>query len=258
MTLLDKLKETQTGFTCLSDTTDVGANAEFEQAYLQVRDKEGRLLNDDQVYRLPVADPSNPHDKEWQCRQHSAGLVDEYLQQRQFSRSDWILDIGCGNGWFSHLVAKTTAATVLAIDINHTELEQASRVFRRDNLYFASLDLLRDSAQLEPCSLIFFNSCFQYFNQPKALLDLCLSLLDRGGEIHILDSPFYPPEQVAAAKTRSQDYYQQLETAQMNPFYHHHSDTLFAQYQLQWLYQPLPKSERSGAVSPFAWFKITR
>lgn len=256
MVSLDQLTETQTRKT-VALLCDYDSD-EFEQTYLGVREKEARVLDDKQVMALPTADISNPHYKEWQIRQHSAEQVASYLKQREFKKTDWVLDIGCGNGWFTNILAKNVEANVVGIDINMTELEQAFRVFKQDNLYFAYLDLLRCPPEPGQFSHIFINSCFQYFENPKALLDLCLTLLSEGGEIHILDSPFYAATEVEGAKVRSQDYYQQLEFEQMGQYYHHHNLGLFDDYNSEFLYQPAPKADRKGPVSPFPWLKISQ
>lgn len=254
MSLLEELRQNDQAVTFLS--AKIGDP--FERAYINVRDKEGRLLDDEQVKRLPYALEDDPHYKEWLCRLHSSQKVLRYLQGKDFNCSDWLLDIGCGNGWFSNLLAQTQTANVLAVDINQNELEQAARVFKCDNLYFAYLDLLRDKRLLEPVKLICFNSSFQYFDQPIELLDLCLSLLTDDGEIHILDTPIYSVEEVAAAKQRSQDYYRQLHADDMIDFYQHHSRSLFEGYKVEWLYLPAKKPQRRSTDSPFPWLKICK
>jgi len=252
--VVDKLPDPGIGVIFISDDS----SDEFEKAYLKVRAQEKRLLDDMQVAQLPVTDVDNLHYREWKMRQHSTNLVLEHIKQSPLTGLDWFLDIGCGNGWFSGLLAKETAANVLAIDINKVELEQAQRVFQQPNLYFAYLDLLANPPKNKQFSMIFLNSCFQYFENPKALLDLCLSLLIQGGEIHIIDSPFYAPDEVLAAKVRSDDYYQGLGVGEVGQFYHHQSLALLEGYNVRWMYQPAPKAIRSPNDSPFAWVKISQ
>ena len=45
-----------------------------------------------------------------------------------------ILDVGCGNGWFSGQLAAIASAKVYALDLNRMELEQAARIFNLHNL----------------------------------------------------------------------------------------------------------------------------
>lgn len=232
-------------------------NQDFEKAYIKARRKEQRVLDDDQVFQLPNAVVSNPHYIEWKIREQSAKHILSYLQKRKLNDADWILDIGCGNGWFSHLLAKTEGAKVLAIDINMIELKQAARVFKRDNLYFAYMDLYIDPLDEGFYSQIIFNSSFQYFENPKQIINLCLSLLKKDGEIHIVDSPFYETEKIPSAKLRSFEYYQNIDSLEMNQFYHHHSSSLFDGYNVEVLYQPAKnKIDREKNHSPFPWFKI--
>lgn len=234
------------------------SHSEFESVYLAVRNQEKRLLDDSQVAALPQCAEQSPHWREWQMRQHSADMICEHIHLLSLTTDEWVLDIGCGNGWFSHLVAQKTDAQVLASDINLTELNQAGRVFQRDNLHFAYLDMMQDSAMLPPLSQIIFNSCFQYFPSAKAILDICLNKLTANGQIHIVDSPFYSNDQVLAAKGRSEDYYQQLNAHAMSAFYHHHSDDFLQHYNSTTNYQPAPKGQREATDSPFSWLTISR
>ncbi|MCK7529492.1 MAG: hypothetical protein MZV64_74030 [Ignavibacteriales bacterium] len=80
-------------------------NNEFEKIYLQVRDKENRIFSDDEVKNLPFASDSNPHKKEWDLRAKSFQRFKEYLKSKKQNLN--ILDLGCGNGWFSGQLSKT-------------------------------------------------------------------------------------------------------------------------------------------------------
>ncbi|WP_168203987.1 class I SAM-dependent methyltransferase [Aliikangiella coralliicola] len=255
MKQLNKLVNENSAIIYLSEPID----DVFEKAYVETRIKEERILTDEQVSELPRVSPDNAHHREWQIREHSAQNVVKYFRKFDCSCSDWVLDIGCGNGWFSHLLAENIEANVLAVDINRLELEQAARVFSRKNLYFAYLDLF--SGVLEPgqFSLIIFNSSFQYFQDPDLVLEQCLPLLAPSGEIHIIDSPFYEQEKIAAAKSRTEAYYQQLETEKMIAFYHHHSRTLIERYNAKIFYQPSKnKAVQTEICSPFPWIMITQ
>src|SRR5262245_54477242 len=45
---------------------------DFEPAYIEIRKKEGRLLPDSEIRKLPDVDDSHPHVKEWRIRKRSA------------------------------------------------------------------------------------------------------------------------------------------------------------------------------------------
>ena len=66
------------GFQTRSDPAQF---AEAEARYLAVREREGRLLQADEVRKLPVTAPDAPHASEWRLRAHSWGVVEHYLER---------------------------------------------------------------------------------------------------------------------------------------------------------------------------------
>ncbi len=100
---------------------------DFEEAYLAARHKEGRIYLDEIVRQLPVVPKGHPQEKEWGLRRHNVQQLLLHLQEKAPNR---ILDLGCGNGWLTHqLIAGQKSGSVLGLDINITELEQAQRLF---------------------------------------------------------------------------------------------------------------------------------
>ena len=96
------------------------------ELYLNVREKEGRLYPDEIVARLPFMPSGHPLVTEWRARSASARRLVRYLNSLQ--KSLFILDLGCGNGWLSNLLADTRHI-VIGLDQNPYELKQAARVF---------------------------------------------------------------------------------------------------------------------------------
>src|SRR5688572_18830814 len=79
----------------------------FEKLYLQVRKAEQRLYSDDEVKSLPGIFSSHPHIEEWKQRKVSCERIIKYLDKKQKPLK--ILEIGCGNGWFSAQLAKRSS-----------------------------------------------------------------------------------------------------------------------------------------------------
>mgnify|MGYP000244384419 CR=1 FL=1 len=229
-------------------------SAPFEDLYLKVRSQEQWLASDAALKLLPNTPKKDVHAYEWQIRARSADKLVSYLQSLKLSPSDWLLDIGCGNGWLSHLLAQHTPAKMLAIDINLQELEQGARVFNRENLSFAYLDLFSDSLLPHSFKFVLAGSCLQYFADARALINLGLHLLAPGGEFHIMDSPFYSKTGVDDARSRSRDYYRQLGYGQMSEYYHHHDIGLFDEYNHEFLYKKQTGDGRDA--NPFPWIKL--
>jgi len=238
-------------------------NSDFEKQYTAVRNREKRLLSDEQLRKLPNTQKSDIHHNEWDIRQKSSHRIVEYLQKKEPHSRKWILDIGCGNGWFSNLLATIINSNILAIDINMTELMQAATVFTKANLWFAYLDIFSNTLKDNSFNIIILNSCIQYFPNPLVLIQRCQNLLTDGGEIHIVDSPFYAKEDVTSAKERTKAYYQSLGFKGMSQFYHHHCYSLFESFNATFLYQPVKKNKQTTSDSkkrdsPFLWTKLSK
>ncbi|WP_431210721.1 hypothetical protein ACQ86N_32840 [Puia sp. P3] len=79
----------------------------FEKKYILIRTLENRLYTDDELAKLPEISATHTHHKEWQIRKNSCQRLVRYLSTRR--RSPEILEIGCGNGWLSHLAGADTS-----------------------------------------------------------------------------------------------------------------------------------------------------
>lgn len=64
-----------------------------------------------------------------------------YLDALQISRAQRILELGCGRGGFTNILAQHTQGTVLGIDISRSQLSHTER-FHRSNLRFKLHDIM--------------------------------------------------------------------------------------------------------------------
>lgn len=198
-------------------------NRQKEQLYLEVRSREDRVLTDEQLLDLPVVRKPAARAREWRWRKRSFQRLDNYLNNRYPNRPIRVLDLGCGNGWMSNLLATNPLRTVTAVDVNEPELEQARRVFQRENLQFVYGDVMKGGFQAHSFDVIVLAASVQYFPHLPELISVLKRLLASNGEIHILDSPFYIDKMAAmAARKRTKAYYEQLGVPEMDTFYHHH------------------------------------
>ncbi|MGZ5303482.1 MAG: class I SAM-dependent methyltransferase, partial [Bacteroidia bacterium] len=111
---------------------------------MKVRSLEQRVYNDEHVSQLPDIHTSHVHYNEWKLRKLSAQSLLQYLQSKNQLLE--ILEVGCGNGWLSAKMAGVPKTNVTGWDVNETELEQAKRVFtRQENLTFSNTSILIDS-----------------------------------------------------------------------------------------------------------------
>lgn len=235
--------------TSTSETND----SSFDSLYINIRKKEGRLLSDEEVKLLPFLASSNKHAKEWNIRAKSMQRFQKYLNA---SNINALLEIGCGNGWFSHQCSKHTEQ-VVGIDINPIELKQAQRLFQHDNLHFYEWNLFTKPPFDMQFDCIVLNAVIQYFPDFHALVNRLQELLNQQGEIHIIDSPFYSKDKVDAARNRSLAYYSQMGVPQMADHYFHHDFDNVKGFDV--LYQPSSNKISNWFArkdSPFSWYRL--
>jgi SAM-dependent methyltransferase len=210
------------------------ANA-FEKEYISVRTKEGRIVDDETAKCLPFVD-----DPEWKVRAASAQKL---LQQLKKENCKSFLEIGCGNGWLTNYLQREMDVPAFGIDINKTELTQAARLSKGATFIYGDIFSLNDLY----ADTIIIAACIQYFPDPDKLIDRL------NGTIHIVDSPFYKSEDVAAARERSRKYFASKDASGMEQFYFHHSLLKNAEF----LYKPDRIKILLGG-SPFPWIRIRK
>jgi ubiquinone/menaquinone biosynthesis C-methylase UbiE len=233
----------------------------FEKFYVDVRKKENRIYSDHELLKLPIVPTVNPHFNEWRLRKITSDRFVSYLNQHEYIIK--ILDVGCGNGWFSSLITKNISSEVYGIDINKFEIEQAARVFKLQNLYFIYGNLLDDILPEKSFDIITLNASTQYFKDLNALLNKLLSLITDNGEIHILDTPFYKSSELAGARERTAAYYKSIGYLEMASYYFHHSYEEIKKFNSSILLNPNSfmvriKKLLNGKDSPFPWIKIVK
>lgn len=228
-------------------------SASFEAQYIFLREKEGRLYTDDELRLLPEIAPDHPMNKEWKLRKLSADRLLKYIKKQDAPLH--ILEIGCGNGWLSNQLSLIDRAIVTGIDINKTELQQARKVFTRDNLSFFYADI-RNMPVTQHFDLIVFAASFQYFPSAVTVLEACLDHLASNGEVHILDTFFYDHKTYEAAQERSTSYFKKNQVPGLKDFYFHHTLEDLEPFKYNVLYQPDSLAYLFKKRSPFQWIRI--
>ncbi len=217
--------------------TDAKDHQEKEDAYISVREKEQRFYSNDELRLLPIISPGNPHYKEWKIREISLNLLTNHLNTSPKSR---ILDLGCGNGWMSHQLAKQ-GHEVMGVDLNLTELKQASECFSLPQLQFAYGDIQSD-LNIGTFDWVIISAALQYFNCPNTLFDQLKKYLSPNGKIIVMDTFFYSEKELLNAQKRSVGYFKKMNSDKMNNYYFHHSDTIFNSIPHRYLYRPKKRS----------------
>jgi ubiquinone/menaquinone biosynthesis C-methylase UbiE len=234
---------------------------DFEDLYIKLRTKEKRIYSDSELKLLPFASGSNPHKNEWSLRAKSFLRYKEYLNTKKDSLN--ILDLGCGNGWFSGHLSKIYSNNFYCLDVNLTELKQGKRVFNYDSIKFLYADIFTTEIPRASFDIIIINAAVHYFPDLKKLFNRLLSLINENGEIHIIDSPFYQVSELANAKTRTLKYYSSIGFPEMGNNYYHHSFNQISEYNNKILYNSSSFKNRilnflSVNDSPFLWICIKK
>ena len=233
---------------------------DFENIYLKVRDKEKRIYSDKELLNLPITSNSNHHKNEWKLRAKSFQRFTKYLQKKNNNLN--ILDLGCGNGWFSGQLSNYFDHIFYCVDVNLTELKQGRKIFKSDKLKFIYAEIFSLEFQKNFFNIIIVNAAVQYFPNLKKLINRLLLLLNEKGEIHIIDSPIYSGDEAIKAKQRTLDYYSSLSFPEMSNNYFHHSWDELKEFNYKILYNPSAFMNRFKRIftkdSPFPWISITQ
>jgi ubiquinone/menaquinone biosynthesis C-methylase UbiE len=226
---------------------------DFEQLYSAVRTHERKVYTDAQLQSLP---DFYIHSKEWEIRKHSSTRLLHHLQKkRKFLK---ILEVGCGNGWLAAKMANLPGTYVTGIDVNHAEITQAARVFRTPNLEFIYDSFNENTFDRERFDVIVFAASLQYFPSVVTVLQQAERVLNRGGEIHVIDTPFYDPEHAAIAAKRCRSYYNDMGIPEMADHYFHHSISEFWGFNFRVLFNPDSLFNRLFKKDPFYWIAINK
>jgi 2-polyprenyl-3-methyl-5-hydroxy-6-metoxy-1,4-benzoquinol methylase len=121
------------------------------------------------------------------------------LDRMELNAETKILEIGCGTGELSHMMAQKTDCKILGIDICAPFIEQARKNFNLSNLEFKTLDFndadnLRKITAEYKFDYVIGNGILHhlYYNLDESLSNIH-SLLKKGGGIIFLEPNFYNP-----------------------------------------------------------------
>jgi 2-polyprenyl-3-methyl-5-hydroxy-6-metoxy-1,4-benzoquinol methylase len=142
--------------------------------YLQENQPEG-------VPPLPLTGertlPDVPEENYW-YRRHL--VVYEWIAARLGGMR--VVDMACGEGYGSDLLASRGAASVVGVDANPEAHEHARLRYVRPNLRFER-DLVESFS--EPADAVVFLQTIEHVQDPGAILEHFKSMLDPGGEAYV-------------------------------------------------------------------------
>jgi 2-polyprenyl-3-methyl-5-hydroxy-6-metoxy-1,4-benzoquinol methylase len=227
---------------------------DFEDLYIAVRQQEKRIYTDEQLQLLPDID--HLYYDEWKIRKRSSERLTAYLEKN--NRELKILEVGCGNGWLSAKLSNIPQTKVTGLDINEVEIQQAKRVFKKDNLEFIYESFTENSFENARFDVIVFAASLQYFPSLVNVLKQALAILSSNGEIHIIDTPLYTPAEAGQASERSRRYFADLGIPEMADHYFHHSLSEFWGFNYEILFNPANLFNRLFKKDPFYWVTVRK
>ena len=117
--------------------------------------------------------PDVPQENYW-YRRHL--VIYEWIAERVGGKR--VIDMACGEGYGSDLMAGLGAASVVGVDANPEAHEHARLRYRRPNLRFVR-DLVEGFS--EPCDAVVFLQTIEHVSDPGEILDHFRSMLAPGG-----------------------------------------------------------------------------
>ncbi len=171
------------------------ARQRFLADYAKIRAAEGRGSADSAYYRsLPDVEPSTPNAGQWRIRACSFRYFEQRILsplERQAAKPLSILDLGAGNGWLSHRLARRRHR-VVALDIFLDALDGLGAL-RHYKVPLAGVEAEFDHLPFRARSfdVAVFNSSFHYSSDYSRTLNSVRRCLAPEGLLVIMDTPLY-------------------------------------------------------------------
>lgn len=181
------------------------ALARFGAEYAAHRAAEGRGYAGDDLLSLPYL-KTGPFARQWSVRARSFEAFMARIvrpQAARLGRPLSILDLGAGSGWLSYRLAREGhGATALDIrDDGIDGLGAAAPIVQREPERIRRITASFEATGLESASIDIaaFNAALHYATDLERTLGEAARTVRPGGQVVILDSPFYRREQDGAA-----------------------------------------------------------
>jgi len=171
----------------------------FASEYARHRAREGRGYSGDTLLALPYL-RSGAHASQWAIRARTfEAFMARVLRPtaKRLGRSLDILDLGAGNGWLSYRVA-LEGHRAIAVDLRSDAVDGlgAAEAFLRRAPSMECIVGPFDAVPFPAASvdIALFNASIHYATDPSRVVSEARRLIRIGGQIAILDSPFYTRE----------------------------------------------------------------
>lgn len=235
-------------------------------AYQAARAREARRLDVAELRALPRIDARHPHAHAWRLRARSAAWL---VSRLRMLRARHVLDLGCGNGWLAARLARESSANVCAVDIDPAELGLAAAAFgdtprlsfHQADVFAPGFDALVPARRFDA---VVIAGVAPYFPDLRRLFGHLFARLAERGEVLLVDSPFWPEDELAAARARTERHFARLGVPAAAAYFTHHGLAELAEFTPRFHYRPQAWSARLARVllrqpwSPFPWISVPR
>lgn len=128
---------------------------------------------------------------DWLLLHHRVKLIDrqEILRKLDIQPGDRVLDLGCGPGLWTQLLADVVGpgGRILGVDFDRYLLAHAGRVTReshpKHDISFRQMDFSDIGDIDDEFDVVFFSNCFCYLPEPSPLVERMKGICRRGGRV---------------------------------------------------------------------------
>ncbi len=134
---------------------------------------------------MEIAERISPFTPEWI---QGAGVhLSRYRFACNYIKNKKVLDVGCGVGYGSYMMAEAGAKTVLGIDLNQQCIDRAQAEFKRDNLRFIVDDaqVFKQTEKFKPFDTIVSFENIEHLPHPEDFMQKSTLLLESDGKLVI-------------------------------------------------------------------------
>ena len=156
--------------------------------YRLVRERDGyRSYTADEYRRLPIIQGDSPQAEVWKVRRESYDRLLSLMNGQPLS----ILDLGAGNGWLSHCLAKR-GHQLMAVDWLDDEHDGLG-AYHNYPVQYTCVQADFDALPFRPGQFdaVIFNASLHYSNNIERTLSHACNMLKPNGRIYVMDSPTF-------------------------------------------------------------------
>lgn len=110
----------------------------------------------------------------------------EYLEALKIEHAHNVLDLGCGRGGFSKILAQNTEGNVLGIDISRAQLSHANRL-KQSNLRFGCHDIMKVDDLRETFDAVACIDAACYLPDKKLAIEKISKVMEPGARFLLVD-----------------------------------------------------------------------